>query len=222
MTTLSKALELTQQQADKVKEILMMVQSQAKRDRESFQGNSVALYQAALQRRRISDSCIEDLLKEDQLDQYAGYKERRAGEDEVLMWSEGLQLTDDQKEEVESILEEFFMMEGTGAGGKRGGMPPPGGQGPGGMGGGTGGSMRGGRPGGMPGMGGWRGGDEEMVERMTEMIKKREKKKAKEIKKILTAEQKVMWKPLVDFHLSQVEQRVKERLKNRPDRRERW
>jgi hypothetical protein len=190
---LTQRLNLSEEQTTKVREILQEVRLQKETDRKTYKTDALALIQAAWTRRNYVDNKIEPILDTQQLEEYKGLRKLHPVDRELFVLTEGLRLNDEQIFDVEGILIRLHneygqlsqLMEMMGGGGGR----------PGGPGGGRGGM------GGMP-MG--RGGG-----MMANMMKKIEAKKAKAIKKLLTGEQKELYKQIRKDR----RQKMKERMK---------
>jgi hypothetical protein len=175
--SLSELLDLDYRQVSRLREITEMEQSQARLDRENFKTNAAALVESARRRRAMVDSHIEEMLTDEQKETFERIKQQRMRQREMFTLTEGLLLTPDQQGQVREILEKNRP--------DRKGKRPGGFDGPG-MGMGRGGMMGGGRGGMRPG---GRGGDR-FRQKMDEM----DSKKAKEIKKLLSPEQRELYK----------------------------
>lgn len=220
---LQARLQLTAEQETGVVKIFKMAQSQALMDRENFKGNALALIQAAMRRREMTDGFVEKLLTPEQKPIFTDYKERRKMTEEFFVLNEGLQFTPEQSVQVKQILDEFreqliadrennaalaeensgdllndpYSNMSGGVGNMSGNSVP--------------GMMRndmrgGGRPGEL------RGANEES--RLLEAMKDLDDKKGKKIEKVLTEEQQKMYKDIIKMQ----QQEMKKRLEERPPR----
>lgn len=206
---LAAQLKLTGEQVTRAEKIFEVAQSQAESDRENFKGNALGLIQAARRRREMTDTHIETMLDPAQKELFEEFKRARGRDEELFMLKEGLLLTPEQVVQVEQILDsirkEFDAKRGKGRGpmgdmdgGMRGG--PPGDMG--GMNGRMpGGGMRGGGPGGMHG---------EKDSKMMDAMKQQDDKKAKQIKTLLTKEQKEMYKDIRKLQKTEMKQRMEQ------------
>lgn len=191
-------LKLTDEQVTGVDKIEKMAQSQVERDRESFKGNALGLIQAARRTREMTDTHIGVLLNPEQKELFEGYKNARKRNEELFILKEGLLLTPEQCIQVEQTLDElhkeFAAKRGKGKKsriGMSGGMRD-------GMGGRRGGGMRGGGPGGR------------REPTMVDTMKSQDVKKAKKIKKLLTEEQKEMYKDIRKMQKAEMKQKMQE------------
>ena len=181
--TLSELLDLDVRQETRLQEINGMAQAQARLDRENFKTNAAGLIESARRRRAMVDSHIEEMLTDGQKETFEQIQQRRMRQREMFALTEGLLLTPDQQGQVREILDNYRPdkkgMRPDGINGRDRGM---------GMGRGRGGMMGGGRGGMRPG---GRGGD-----RFRQKMEEMDAKKAKEIKKILSPEQKELYKQI--------------------------
>jgi hypothetical protein len=228
---LTKELELTEDQKMKCIDVFKMMENQAKRDREMYKTNPLALIHFAHTRRQMGDQRIGTFLEPEQKEKFERYKKRRMRKNGIFELTEGLLLTEVQVVQVEHVLDEFRRknggpmsenmnsgMKGGGEGMRGGGGGMMGGDmmgGGGGMRGGGGGMRGGGGKGGGSGMRGSRGSGSEPGERMTSMLKERERKKEKALKKYLTKEQRKQYKEIKKDRIKKMKQMIKERMKNR-------
>jgi hypothetical protein len=224
---LQARLQLTPEQATGVVKIFKMAQSQALMDRENFKGNALALIQAALRRRDMTDGLVEGLLTPEQKPIFADFKEKRKMSEEFFLLNEGLLLTEEQSAQVKQILDEYrelliadrenmaaLAQENGGDllndpyGNMQGGVGNMPGTVPGSVPGQVPNMMRGGmRSGGIPGE--LRGANEES--RMLEAMKDQDAKKEKKIQKVLTEEQQKMYKDIIKMQQQEIKKRLEER-----------
>jgi hypothetical protein len=213
---LSERLQLNEQQISHVNKVFKMADSQAEKDRENYKGNPIALIEAAKRRRAMTDQHIESVLNDHQKQEYSNLKQFRGQNDELFILQEGLMLTKEQFSRIKTIVDNHHKMLESRRGGMRRGRGGPGmrnggmvgGMSSGGMGGGMGrGVGRGVGP-----MG--RGGAESMHDRMLQNMKDMDAKKAKKIKKVLTKEQKVMYKEIRKMQKKEMEQRFQKRMEH--------
>ncbi|MCX6580804.1 MAG: hypothetical protein NT166_11555 [Candidatus Aminicenantes bacterium] len=220
-------LQLTPEQATGVVKIFKMAQSQALMDRENFKGNALALIQAAIRRREMTDGLVEGLLTPEQKPIFADFKEKRKMAEEFFLLNEGLLLTEEQSVQVKQILDEYrelliadrenmaaMAAENGGDllndpyGNMQGGVGNMSGTVPGSIPGNVPSMMRGGmRGGGIPGE--LRGANEES--RMLEAMKDQDAKKEKKIQKVLTEEQQKMYKDIIKMQQQELKKRLEER-----------
>lgn len=221
LTQISAQLGLTDNQALEVGKILKMTNSQAAQDRENFKGNARGLIEMARQRRRTRDQLIFRLLDEEQKHKFFTYMKKKQSEEELFLLTEGLMLTGEQLSQVKRILNEFRekwnrqqryaridmdeMMYG-------GGMTPSGGYMPGGgmlpNGGMTPNSTM--MPGaGMRNSGSMRRVPRGMQDRLLQDMRAHNDAKAKKIKKILTPEQKKLYKYVLKLQDKELEEAFK-------------
>ncbi|HLP46535.1 MAG TPA: hypothetical protein VK469_11330, partial [Candidatus Kapabacteria bacterium] len=97
-------LQLTEEQGARVVKIFKMAQSQALMDRENFKGNALALIQAALRRRDMTDGLVEGSLTPEQKPAFVEYKQKRKWTEELFYLNEGLLLSEAQSVQVKQIL----------------------------------------------------------------------------------------------------------------------
>jgi hypothetical protein len=193
---LKKELNLSDAQAAEVKRILDKDKLQAISDRERLKKDGVGLVGAARDRRMNLNHNIGMLLKPEQKETFLKTTKLSPFDRELEMWIEGLLLNGDQAFTVEGILIEYYnrleLMRPEGmnqgermsrGGGRRGGG--------------------GGRGGGKMGRGG--------MGRGSSIIKELQSKKNKQIKKLLTNEQKSLHKQI-----------VKDRKKKLKERKNKW
>lgn len=214
-------LQLTAEQVTGVEKIYKMGQSQALVDRENFKGNALALIQAAMRRREMTDGFVEKLLNPEQMPLFADYKERRKMTEEFFMLNEGLQLSQEQSVQVKQILDEYrewmkaehensqAMADENGGDllndpydNLQGGI----GNRPGNVPGTTPNMMRNNMRGNMPGE--LRGANEES--RMLEALKDLDDKKEKKIQKVLTEEQQKMYKDIIKLQQQEMKKKLEE------------
>jgi len=191
LKVLSESLSLTPQQITEVEKIIAMVESQAQKDHELYQGNVEALIAAAKRRLEMFDNAIQPLLTPDQVNLYSQQKRERMREWEFFMLKEGLQLTPQQCTTIKDLLDEYrtrrkqimekMMPEGFDADEMGPGK--------------EGGGERGGEDRGGHGFRGGMGGGP-MAGPMRDENSKLEKEKAAEINLLLTDTQKKMYKDL--------------------------
>ncbi|MDQ1351621.1 MAG: hypothetical protein QG657_1926 [Acidobacteriota bacterium] len=221
-TELQARLQLTPEQVTGVVKIFKMAQSQALVDRENFKGNALALVQAAMRRREMTDGFVEKLLNPEQMPLFADYKERRKMTEEFFVLNEGLQLTQEQSVQVKQILDEYrewFKTERENSealGDENSGdlLNDPYDNLQGGI-----GNRPGNVPGSMPNImrnrtrgdmpGELRGANEES--RMLEALKDLDAKKEKKIEKVLTEEQQKMYKDIIKMQQQEMKKRLEER-----------
>ena len=191
---LTTQLSLTNQQVQDTQRLLQMIDAQALADRERCADDPRALIPAAEQRQQMEDRYLESVLEPEQIEKYQEVKEQRKRDWEYLYLREGLRLSFDQCITARAILDEYGRkrkamgekMKGRGDGTRGRGNDDRGGGRMGGGGTGFGmereGGMRGGMGGGRGGMGpgGAMRGDGEQIE--SEI--------GKQIKEILTPQQK--------------------------------
>lgn len=226
LTGISAQLELSNDQALEVEKIFKMTQSQAVKDRETFKGNAMGLVQTARQRRRTSDQLIFRLLKPEQRQKFFNYLKKRQRNEELEMLTEGLMLSGEQVTHVKRILNEFRekwekqmrfnrsgigdmmtegdMMPGSGAVPHGGLMPndgvmPNSGMLPG------GGMMPRSRMRAVPGS---------MQDQLLQDMKSQNAAKAKKINKILTPEQKKMYKTVLKLQDKELEEAFRRMSQN--------
>lgn len=195
---LTTRLGLTERQIPEIHRLLKMIDGQARADRERCADDPRALIPAAEQRQQMEDRYLESILEPEQIDRYLEVKEQKKRDWEFMYLREGLRLSVDQCITVRAIMDEYGRKRktmgedmrsrgdgerGRGNGNRGGGRMGGGGTGFG-MGGegGMGGGMRGGR--GDMGPEGGMGGAGERIEN----------EKGKQIKEILTPDQKKMFK----------------------------
>ncbi len=173
---LKEKLKLDDTQTAKVREILEKDRAQAVKDRETFKENAISLIQVAYDRRDTTNMQIESLLNPDQKERFKEIVEMTTFDRDLFELTEGLCLNDEQAFTVEGILIDYYNVVK--------GMIPE--------------EMRTERgdeqsrvfgrmipPIGMRGFG-----------RLRAMMKEQERKKNKAIKKILTNEQKELFKQI--------------------------
>ncbi|HLP59632.1 MAG TPA: hypothetical protein VK186_12410 [Candidatus Deferrimicrobium sp.] len=224
-------LQLTEEQVARVVKIFKMAQSQALMDRENFKGNALALIQAALRRRDMTDGLVEGSLTPEQKPAFVEYKQKRKWTEELFYLNEGLLLSEAQSVQVKQILDEhrellkaerenmqawsensaemlndpYGNMYGGvgGVNGMPGTVPVPGSV-PGSV---PGQLRQGGMRGDMPGE--LRGVNEES--RLLETLKDQDSKKEKKIEKVLTEEQQKMYKDIIKMQQQELKKRLEER-----------
>lgn len=226
---LQARLQLAEEQAARVVKIFKMAQSQAEMDRENFKGNALALIQAAMRRRDMTDGLVEGLLTPEQKPIFIDFKENRKRSDEFFILNEGLILSEEQSHQVKQILDEYqemlkseretiaaleednnvdMMNDPYGSmPGVADGIP---GSVPGSMPGSVPGTMRRGLSGGMrsdiPGE--LRGVNQES--RLLEAMKNQDAKKQEKIDKVLTEEQKKMYKDIIKMQEQEMKKKLEE------------
>ena len=177
---LKKQLNLTDEQTTKVEKILKKSGEQAVKDRATFKTDAVNLIEAARERRETANMRIEALLTPGQKEEFPKIKKMPPFDRELFDLTEGLLLDDDQAFSVEGILIKYYntlnemipeeMRERLAEADKESDVKQD-------------------RPAGM-GMG------TVMYDRFIRVIKEFNEKKIRDIKKILTKEQKILYKQL--------------------------
>jgi hypothetical protein len=173
---LKEKLKLDDTQLAKVREILEKDRAQAVKDRETFKENAISLIQVAYDRRDTTNTQIESLLNPDQKERFKEIVEMTRFDRDLFELTEGLCLNDEQAFTVEGILIDYYNA-------VKGMIPEemrP-----------EGGDEKSGRFGRMIPPEGMRG-----FGRLREVMREREKKKNKAIEKILTKEQKELFKQI--------------------------
>jgi hypothetical protein len=176
VTKLKNSLDLDDDQAAKIREILEKDREQAAKDRESFKTKALDLIQFAYDRRDNTNVEIEQLLNPGQKEEFKESLRMTRFDRELFELTEGLILNDDQAFTVEGILIEYFnkmkeiMPVDTWSEGR---IPKE--------------EMRGDPP--MPRRGYGRTGG---------MLKGAGRKKNKRIKRVLTDEQKILFKQILE------------------------
>ena len=194
---LKKDLELNDTQTANVREILEKDQNQAVKDRNAFKDNALNLIDAAFDRREETYLAINKLLNPGQKEKFKKISRMSFFERELFILTEGLLLTEEQAFTVEGILIDYFNKLDEmipedmrpGRDGETGGPEKP-------MG------MRMGR---MGGGGFFRGPGKDL-----------KSKSDRAIKKILTKEQKKLFKQIKEDRRKKMKERMKERRKRFP------
>ena len=170
VTRLKERLKLDDTQTAKVREILETDRGQTAKDRETFKGNALSLIQVATDRRKTTNMHIESLLNPDQKERFKEIVKMTRFDRDLFELIEGLCLNDEQAFTVEGILIDYYNA-------VKGMIPEEMQPGV--------GDERSGRFGRMIGSG-----------RLRAAMKAQEKKKNKAVKKILTKEQKELFKQI--------------------------
>jgi hypothetical protein len=192
---LKKRLKLTDEQGTKVEKILNKTGEQAVKDRRAFKTNAVTLVEVAWERRETANMRIEALLNPDQKEEFKKIARMTPFDRELFDLIEGLLLDDDQAFTVEGILIKYYnilnemipeeMRERMAVEGREG-------------------DIRRGRPSGM-GMG------MRMYGRFKRVMEEFNEKKVRAIKKVLTKEQKKLYKQLRKHRKQRMEEWMKRR-----------
>lgn len=177
---LKKRLNLTDEQTTKAAKILKEADEQAVKDREAFKTDAVTLIEVAWDRRETSNMRIEALLTPDQREEFQKIARMPPFDRELFDLTEGLLLDDNQAFTVEGILIKYYntlnemipeeMRERIAEGDRES-------------------NVKRGRPTGM-GMGMFRYG------RLKRVMEEFNDQKIRAIKKVLTKEQKKLYKQL--------------------------
>ena len=176
VTRLKERLKLDDTQTAKVREILETDRGQTAKDRETFKGNALSLIQVATDRRKTTNMHIESLLNPDQKERFEEFVKMTRFDRDLFELIEGLCLNDEQAFTVEGILIDYYNA-------VKGMMPEEMQPGV--------GDEKSGRYGRMIPPTGMRG-----FGRLRAAMKAQEKKKNKAVKKILTKEQKALFKQI--------------------------
>ena len=192
---LKKRLNLTDEQSTKVEKILKRAGDQAVKDRETFKTDAVTLIELAWERRETANMRIEALLNPDQREEFQKIARMTPFDRELFDLTEGLLLDDDQAFTVEGILIRYYnildemipeeMRERIAEGDRER-------------------DVKKGRPTGM-GMGML------MYGRFKREMEEFNEKKVRAIKKILTKEQKILYKQFRKHRKERMEEWMKRR-----------
>lgn len=192
---LKKRLNLTDEQSTKLEKILKRAGEQAVKDREAFKTDAVTLVEVAWERRETANMRIEALLTTDQREEFQKIARMTPFDRELFDLTEGLLLNDDQAFTVEGILIKYYntlnemipeeMKERIAEGDRES-------------------DVKKGRPTGM-GMGML------MYGRFKRIMEEFNEKKVRAIKKVLTKEQKKLYKQLRKHRQERMEEWMKRR-----------
>jgi hypothetical protein len=105
---LKKRLNLTDEQSTKAAKILKRVGEQAVKDRETFKTDAVTLIEVAWERRETANMGIAALLTPDQREEFKKVARMTPFDRELFDLTEGLLLNDDQAFTVEGILIKYY------------------------------------------------------------------------------------------------------------------
>ena len=192
---LKKRLNLTDEQSTKAAKILKRAGDQAVKDRETFKTDAVTLIELAWERRETANMRIEALLNPDQREEFQKIARMTPFDRELFDLTEGLLLDDDQAFTVEGLLIKYYdalnemipeeMRERIAEGDRES-------------------NVKRGRPTGM-GMGML------MYGRFKRVMEEFNEKKVRAIKKILSKEQKILYKQLRKHRKERMEEWMKRR-----------
>lgn len=192
---LKKQLNLTDEQSTRVEKILKRSAEQAVKDRETFKTDAVTLIEVAWERRETTNMRITALLNSEQREEFRTIARMTPFDRELFDLTEGLLLNDDQAFTVEGILIKYYntlnemipeeMRERIAEGDRER-------------------DVKKGRPTGL-GMG------MIMYGRLKRIMEEFNDQKIQAIKKILTKEQRILYKQLRKYR----EQRMEEWMKRR-------
>ena len=192
---LKKRLNLTDEQSTKVEKILKKTGERAVKDREAFKTDAVTLVELDWERRETANMRIEAFLNHDQKEEFKKIARMTPFDRELFDLTEGLLLDDDQAFTVEGILIKYYntlnemipeeMRERIAEGDRES-------------------SVKRGRPTGM-GMG------MPMYGRFKRVMEEFNEKKVRAIKKVLTKEQKKLYKQLRKHRKQRMEEWMKRR-----------
>jgi hypothetical protein len=192
---LKNRLNLTDEQSTKAAKILKKNEEQAVKDRATFKTDAVTLIEAAWERRETANMRIEALLTPGQKEEFQKIARMTPFERELFDLTEGLLLDDDQAFTVEGILIKYYntlnemipeeMRERIAEGDRES-------------------DVKRGRPTGM-GMG------MIMYGRFKRVMEEFNEKKIRDIKKILTKEQKILYKQLRKHRKERMQEWMKRR-----------
>lgn len=102
---LAAHLDLTEEQADKIKSIISAAEDQMTRDRDMFKGNEPALIETAKKRRDMTDMHIEAVLNPEQQEKYPEFKTIIHLDDQVISLMEILTMTYPQAYKTAAVME---------------------------------------------------------------------------------------------------------------------
>ncbi len=105
---LKKRLNLTDEQSTKVEKILKSAGDQAVKDREAFKTDAVTIVELAWERRETANMRIEALLNSDQREEFLKIARMTPFDRELFDLTEGLLLDDNQAFTVEGILIKYY------------------------------------------------------------------------------------------------------------------
>jgi hypothetical protein len=105
---LKKRLNLTDEQITKIEKILKRTGERAVKDRETFKTDAVTLVEVAWERRETANMRIEALLTPDQREEFQKIARVTPFDRELFDLTEGLLLDDDQAFTVEGILIRYY------------------------------------------------------------------------------------------------------------------
>ncbi|NIM18061.1 MAG: hypothetical protein GTO45_39300 [Candidatus Aminicenantes bacterium] len=108
VTKLKKELQLTETQTAAVREILEKGQKQAEKDQETFKTNAKGLIETAWDRRKAFNALIEEQLDDRQKEKFKKMTRMTLFDRELFDLIEGLLLDDDQAFTVEGILIKYY------------------------------------------------------------------------------------------------------------------
>lgn len=192
---LKNRLNLTDEQSTKVEKILKNSEEQALKDRATFKTDAVTLIEVAWERRETANMRIEALLTPGQKEEFQKIARMPPFDRELFDLTEGLLLDDDQAFTVEGILIKYYntlnemipeeMRERIAEGDRES-------------------DVKRGRPTGM-GMG------MIMYGRFKRVMEEFNEKKVRAIKKILTKEQKILYKQLRKYRQERMQEWMKRR-----------
>ncbi len=103
---MKQKLNLTDDQAGQVKDIIIEIHELTDKDRAQYKGDKDALLKAANERNELKLSKINAILDEDQKAVYAGMNAGKQMEEKIVYMSERLNLNCDQQDKIAVILKE--------------------------------------------------------------------------------------------------------------------
>jgi len=104
---LQKSLQLTPEQSESLKEIIRILGTQEKLDRQNFSGNALALVAAAVRRAQMAEFKLVSDLTDSQKKILMQIKEKQQKNREFFSLKEGLLLTQEQCGKVKALLQAF-------------------------------------------------------------------------------------------------------------------